>query len=132
MCIRDSVTLFEYSQIYSSLISFLLSLIYIDYISSNSYKLPIYGHVTERSKIFAKAGFYLMLAYIAAILILSHFATIYCSDGDGEKFTNYQVNDNIQRNRSASPTFTSSPEPMDEAPFPNVQKNINIQQNVEG
>jgi hypothetical protein len=92
----------------------LLSLLYIDSISSKNYILPAHGNVTSISKTFAILGFYLIIAYILALFIISHTQTIYCSDGDGEKFTNYQVNDNIQRNRPASPTFTLS----SDSPYP--------------
>lgn len=126
------VRLFNYSEICGSIFSIILSILYLENLPNITYTLPTYESVTKISKTYTMYGFYLLIVYLLALFILSHSLTIYCSDGDGEKYTNYQVNDNIQRNRPASPTFTFSSDSESETPQPNVQKNINIQENVEG
>ena len=125
-------TLFEYTHFYRNFISIILGLIYIVEISEYIYKLPNNTNVTELSKVLAFAGLILNLIYMLSVIFLFNTTTIYCSDGEGEKFTNNQVNDNIQRNRPATPTFSLNPETGEEAPQSNVQKNKNIQENVEG
>ena len=66
--------------------------------------------------------------YFALIVFLSNTTTIYCSSSeDYSEFDNYQVNDNIQKNRPASPIFTASGDESARS-APNVQKNVNIQQ----
>ena len=121
--------------IYSNLISVLFSIVYIDYISTNEFRIREPNKINKYILVFTLILYLIGIYYIFSVLL--HFTnlnyTLFCSDRDGEseKFSNYQVNDNIQRNRPASPIFTTA-DSGDENPQPNVQKNMNIQENVEG